>query len=551
MNCHKRPLVIRACLVAFLLSTSLMPAQVAGSSAAQPGATPGAGETLTSGPRIWLQQNQPLPVQHVAASQGTASPVDLTGLGHSQPVSIASGDLDADGFEDLVVGYSTGAGGYISIHRGNIDAFAPQSDASFQAIGRGEFPSPFHLEAQTFSVPVSPDFIALGDFTGMGNKDLAVAAKGSKSLFLLPGDGKGNFGAAQMVNVAGGITALAAGRLGQTDTLITGGARSLTVYVSTPQGLTALASYAVSAPVSNILFGDFGDAGLDAAFLSGGKIEILRSSTMQLATVSLPVTVQGFALGRFIYDRSSGEQIALVVPDGSIKIAARNEFDPRVYTVEEFQAIRQAKINHQPAPAFVPPVSFPANGWKIVESFPGAATLAANQAPLLFQTRVSSNGADDVMMLNAFSGQLTLISHANGQPGAQTFPSGQVSLRPYSGTPIAAVPMRINIDGRPGVIALHQGEIAPSMLMPIPDPTFFVNKFTDPTPTSPITNACNNTSNADTSSSCSLREAVLRANATAGTDTIQLVAGTYTLTIPKVLTTTSPYNPDCSGNFGA
>src|SRR5579864_8109090 len=527
MNCHKRPLVLRACLVAFLLSTSLMPAQVAGSSAAQPGATPGAGENLTSGPRIWLQQNQPLPVQHVAASQGTASPVDLTGLGHSQPVSIASGDLDADGFEDLVVGYSTGAGGYISIHRGNIDAFAPQSDASFQAIGRGEFPSPFHLEAQTFSVPVSPDFIALGDFTGMGNKDLAVAAKGSKSLFLLPGDGKGNFGAAQMVNVAGGITALAAGRLGQTDTLITGGARSLTVYVSTPQGLTALASYAVSAPVSNILFGDFGDAGLDAAFLSGGKIEILRSSTMQLATVSLPVTVRAFALGSFIYDRNGGNQIALVAPDGSIQIAVRNEFDPRAYSAAEWAVVRQgAKVRTEANP-LLPVKSFPSNGWRVVESFPGVGSIPAGQSPVVFRTRVSSNGNDDVMLLNPFSGQLALISHPDVAPGAGTFLPGQVSLRPYTGMPIAALPMRINVDGRAGVMAIHQGEIAPSMIMPIPDPTFTVNTTTDLVSANP--NACLN----NVAGQCSLREAIIEANATAGTDTIMVPAGIYTLTIPR------------------
>src|SRR5262249_44023362 len=62
----------------------------------------------------------------------------------------------------------------------------------------------------------------------------------------------------------------------------------------------------------------------------------------------------------------------------------------------------------------------------------------------------------------------------------------------------------------------------------------FVNKFDDPVPTSPIANACNNVSNVDLSSSCSLREAVLKANATAGTDTIQLAAGTYTLTRGRV-----------------
>src|SRR5262249_23506103 len=152
---------------------------------------------------------------------------------------------------------------------------------------------------------------------------------------------------------------------------------------------------------------------------------------------------------------------------------------PRVYTVQEFGAIRQAKLNHQPVPSFVPAASFPVSGWRIVESFPGAASMGPGQLPVLFRTRASSNGADDGMVLNAFSGQLVLVSHPDSQPGAQTFLPGQVSLRPYSGTPVAALPIRINVDGRPGVMAIHQGEIAPSMIMPIPDPTFTVNRFDD------------------------------------------------------------------------
>jgi hypothetical protein len=48
-------------------------------------------------------------------------------------------------------------------------------------------------------------------------------------------------------------------------------------------------------------------------------------------------------------------------------------------------------------------------------------------------------------------------------------------------------------------------------------------------PVSPITNACNGVAN-----DCSLREAVVRANAAAGADTIILPAGTYTLTRGRI-----------------
>lgn len=534
MNRQKSFLLLASFVVLFLFVSMVALGQKSPSQPVSPAAPSG---SLSSGPRIWLQANQPLPVNHVAVGlnngQGmmAADPSVLVGLSQSQPVSMASADLDGDGLDDLIVGYSNG---FISIQRGNLDAFAPQSTASFHAIERGEFPSPFVLDAKTFSVPLTPDFIALGSFSSSGNKDLAVAAKGGSTLYLFPGDGKGSFGAPQTVKVGGGITALAAGQFGSghNDSLVVGFSGpgknfSLAVYVATSKGFTASATYVLQAAASNIVFGDFGDAGPDVAFLSGGKVQILRSPTMKASAISLPVAVRAFALGSFIYDRNRGVQIALVAPDGSVQIAVRNEFDSRIYTQAEFSAIRQANLNRQSPPAFVPAKSFPLNGWKIAESFPGVAALGPNQAPVMFRTRASSNGADDVMVLNAFSGQLTLISHGNPKPGAQTFSAGQVSLRPYSGTPIAALPMRINVDGRPGVMAIHQGEIAPSMIMPIPDPTFTVNTTADLVSANP--NACLN----NVAGQCSVREAIIEANATAGTDTIMIPAGTYTLTIPR------------------
>ncbi|HEY6970090.1 MAG TPA: hypothetical protein VJA94_12860, partial [Candidatus Angelobacter sp.] len=423
----KKTLLSLASIVILCLSVAAL-GQSVGSSATQLQRSTAPVQNVSSGPRVWLQENQPLPVLHRDAA--TQSQVAMQG---AQPLSMTSGDIDGDGFKDLLVGYSTANGGVIAIHRGNIDAFAPQSDTSFQAIGRGEFPSPFHLEAQTIAVPVTPDFLALGDFTGHGNYDLAVAAQGGNTLYVFPGDGQGNFGASQTVSLPDRVSSLAAGQFGSSHTpvLIAGGSRSLTVYVPTSQGLSSLASYSLPAPASNILFGEFGDSGRGIAFLSGGQVQILRSANMKISIVALPVSVRAFALGSFIWDRNGGSQIALVAPDGSLQIAVRNDFDPRVYTAEEFQTIRQASRKHQPAPDFVPGKTFAA-GWKIEESFSGAAALGPNQTPLIFRTRISINGADDVMVLNAFSGQLTLVSHADGQPGAQTYLPGRVSLRPYS-----------------------------------------------------------------------------------------------------------------------
>ncbi|HEV1996486.1 MAG TPA: FG-GAP-like repeat-containing protein [Candidatus Acidoferrum sp.] len=503
-------------------------------------------QNTPSGPRIWLQEPRSLPVKYVAAAVGASSgatvaaqnvndgAAQILASGQGQPLAMIAGDFDRDGVNDLVVGYAVPGGGILAFHRGNLDAFAPQSDASFQAIGRGEFPSPFLPGVQVTRLAIRPDFLAVGNFTGQGDLDLVVAARGGNAIYLFAGDGTGKFANPQIITLTGGITALAAGEFGNGHSLtnlavgISGPNNSFSFVIlgETGVGLGALASYPLSAPASNILFGDFG-GGPDAAFISGGHIQILRSSNMQLATVSLPVSASAFALGSFIYDRNSGSQIALLASDGSIQIAVRYEFDPRVYTVEEFSAIRQAKLNHQPPPSFVPAPSFPVNGWRIVEGFPSVANISSSQAPVFFRTRVSSNGADDIMWLSAATGQMAVISHPDVPPGASTFLPGQLSLKPYSGSPVAALPMRINVDGRPGIMALHQGEIAPFMVMPIPDPTFTVNTTLDVlTP-----GAC-----AAALPGCSLREAIIEANATPGTDTIMVPAGTFSLTRGRAAT---------------
>jgi hypothetical protein len=493
-----------------------------------------------SGPKIWLQDAHTLQVTHVGKTTGAARSAQYLAAGQGTPLSMINGDFDEDGVEDLVVGYATPAGGAIVLHRGNLDAFAPQSEASFQAIGRGQFPSPFVAQAQVIDVQVRPDFIAAGNFVEHGNLDLVVASRGGNTLYILPGDGKGGFGAPQAVSVQGAVTAMAAGSLGAahglTDLVLglsNAGKSSLLILSDTGLGLGALANFPLAGPASNILFGEFGESGQDVAFLSGGQVQILRAARMEVTAVSLPVTVRAFALGSFIYDRNPGVQIAVVTENGSIEIAAQNKFDPRSYSQDEWSVIKRgAKVRTEPNP-LLPPKSFPSNGWQVVESFPGVASLPAGQNTVFFRTRVSSGGMDDVMLLDPLSGQLALISHPDVPAGASTFLPGQLSLRQYSGTVTTALPMRINVDGRPGVVAIHQGEIAPSMLMPLPDPTFFPNRFDDISPRGTSV-TCLNTTGVDGSGDCTLREAIIKANATVGTDTIMLQAGTYTLTLARI-----------------
>ena len=82
-----------ACFTFLLLLLSMATSSFGATPVPQQGAAP-------SGPKIWLQNNQPLAVSHTGAA--ASSPAFLGGA--AQPVSLASGDLDGDGIADLVVG---------------------------------------------------------------------------------------------------------------------------------------------------------------------------------------------------------------------------------------------------------------------------------------------------------------------------------------------------------------------------------------------------------------------------------------------------------------
>src|SRR5512140_2617466 len=521
-----RGICLRACSIAIFAVIAISVLQTV--ALAAPIQVPQAQPT---GPKIWLGERQQLPMQAGGAPAGAALLA-----GHAapppaaaQPLSLITGDVDEDGIADLLVGYS----GHVSIQRGNLDAFAPQSDASFQAIAHGQFPAPFLAQSSTLATPANPDFIAVGHFTASGHNDLVIAAKGGSALYVFAGDGKGNFAAPQTVNLPGGVTAMLGGNLGRANgfSQIVAGINGhsgpeLAVFSGSQDGLDPVAAFPLAGTASNLNFADFGDGGNDLAFLAGGKVQILRAQTMTLQTISLPISATALAVGTFVIDRNPGLQLALLTADGTIHIAAHNEFDPRAYSADELKTLgRSGKVRTEPNP-LLPARVFPATGWKIVEDINAAATFAAGQPQVLFRTRISDHQMDDVMVLNGSTGLLTVVQHPDVQPGATNFAPAVLSARPYSGNPLAAIPARTNVDGRAGVLSIHQGESTPSMLMPLPDPTFTVNTTNDTL----SAGACA----AATPGQCSLREAIIEANATAGTDTIMVPAGTFTLTRPRV-----------------
>src|SRR3954465_7407661 len=60
-----------------------------------------------------------------AAYHGPSALVDALNSGDVRARAMARTDLDADGAQDVVVGYTWRGRGLVTLHRGNTDAFAP------------------------------------------------------------------------------------------------------------------------------------------------------------------------------------------------------------------------------------------------------------------------------------------------------------------------------------------------------------------------------------------------------------------------------------------
>jgi uncharacterized repeat protein (TIGR01451 family)/fimbrial isopeptide formation D2 family protein len=463
--------------------------------------------------------------------------------GQASPLALASGDFDEDGVQDLVAGYGAGNRGALVVHRGNLDAFAPQSKASFEAISRGEFPEPFLPNAKTMDASDRPNFIAVGDFNGDSHLDIAFASRSTAAIYVLYGNGKGAFSAAQVVPVWGNVTALTSDQgTGRFPSLFVGANGAVSIFKGSDKGLSLQASVAVQGRVTSIAVADlFREGGHDAALVAGGKLFLLRGQDLeQRRAISLRgVDISGAATvtaGRFIFDRDPREQLAVLTNSGDVHIVAHESLDQTPWTVDDVKQRKQLVLQRKPIPL---PALNPNEGWKIAESH---LAVAAPGASIAMKGHISDQGFEDVMVIDQGGSNLHVVAH--GHPDFAERPSvpqnavrGRMTLG--NGPAVAALAMRVNIDGRPGVVTLNQGASEPSVMMPLPDPTFTVNRTDDPTPISPIANAC-----AGVANDCSLREAILKANATAGTDTVSVPAGTYTLSLARVAN-------DCTGNHGA
>src|SRR5262249_20769798 len=94
---------------------------------------------------------------------------NFSGVGLLRPISIAVGDFNGDGVQDLAV--ANNGSNDVSVLLGN-------GDATFQG-------------ARNFAAGRLPSSVAVGHFNGDGRQDLVVANSGSNDVSVLLGNGDG------------------------------------------------------------------------------------------------------------------------------------------------------------------------------------------------------------------------------------------------------------------------------------------------------------------------------------------------------------------------
>jgi Bacterial Ig-like domain (group 3)/FG-GAP-like repeat/Abnormal spindle-like microcephaly-assoc'd, ASPM-SPD-2-Hydin/FG-GAP repeat len=215
-----------------------------------------------------------------------------------QPVSIAVGDLNNDGYPDLAIA-SLGSTVTVLLNNGG---------ATF-------------LEQNPLSTGVSPHSIVVKDFNGDGNQDVAIADSGADSFRILPGNGDGTFGA-PLEFVSGTQPVFVASADFNNDgkfdlAIINSGDQDVAIALGNGDGtFQAAPEYAVGLQPNSIVSGDFNADGiLDLLIDNGGNSGSAFTASLLLSSgnatfqpaVSVPINNEGpafMAVGDFNKDQN-------------------------------------------------------------------------------------------------------------------------------------------------------------------------------------------------------------------------------------------------------
>lgn len=473
------------------------------------------------------------------------------GVGTSGPRVMATGDFDADGVDDLIVAH----GGGIVLHRGDINAFAPKTEAAFEAIRDLRFISPFDENTTSYALPSAADYLLVGDFDRDSKLDITAAARGGNEIFFLRGNGRGSFAAARSMELPGTLTAMAGGDVNRRDGLadivvgIGGDMPSLMVYDSIGN---VFANETRTVPVSyapNIIaIGQLDDNSfMDIAVASDRDVTIIPggdrdTGSAKPQTLSQYFDIGSMIVGDFFPDRDYRMELALLGNDGMVHIIKRGDLDTRPVTQREYLAerVRDARAKGMPvnrhilsklsaddlrAPA--PRPKGDTRTWTEADTFAaGIAGEARGSSAVLTSGKLSNMGGDDIIVLNSSANEITVMPLVFDSEASEaiSFAGKRETVKfDAGGAPIGVLVTRLNFDGDKDLLILRDGVKEPAVMLTAPEAAFTVNNNGDAVDNNIGNGVCSTAGGV-----CTLRAAIQEANRLAGNDSITINAGINT-----------------------
>ena len=281
------------------------------------------------------------PWVHVSGQSAAASGVDERSSHPeaprcAKPLALAAGDLDEDGVPDLMMGCEDSeGGGVVVVYRGREQAVYPR------AWSGSDHREPFVGPGVGIVVPSRAEFVFTGDFNGDGRLDVVVAARGSRCLQLLPGNGRGRLGPPEPVVLPGRVTDLVSGEFNRRDGLPdlvvgveTGDGSRLLVFQSADGALRRPAtSVAVPGKVIDLAFGQLdGHFARDLAVATEAGLVVVHGRDRSgkhpeeghaVDRWDLSFEASAIAVGDFLWEPVRESEIALLSSEGVIHLMRR------------------------------------------------------------------------------------------------------------------------------------------------------------------------------------------------------------------------------------
>jgi uncharacterized repeat protein (TIGR01451 family) len=447
-----------------------------------------------------------LPADYQGGAQAVAALRTLA----ARPLALCSADFDEDGVPDLAAGYAGAGGGVVVLQRGDVDSIYPNTASAVahraelraQSAQSGDEPSPFLVDASTYSLGSTPQFMAAGDFDADGHADLITGEIGGTAISLLKGDGRGGLMAGQTIKLPARMTAAAVGDVNRMD-----GLADIVVAVSDASGARLLvfedgkgainaAPETISLPAAasaiNIAQLD-DDYPLDIAVACDRDLLLITGRDRHHATAAgqqgdamppvvtrlrMPQPIVTIAAGDFAGDDIN--ELAVLTSDGTCSILSK---------AADWKAATSVRL--------------PVN----------AQSSAKSQAPSLLALRWSDRRKADLVVNDHAASRLHVVTGGAGDAAVTASSLRVAGALDVEGDAVAVLPMRLNSDAFDDLVVLRGGASQPSVMMTAPLQTFTVTNTND-------------------SGAGSLRDAITSANQNPGADAISFsIAGSGTQTI--------------------